>query len=355
MRTMVLAAALAATLAVPYAVRAAPVQLTQLASFSCTYEQCGTSVGARTKGAGRYLYAATPGVGLKVFDIRTPSAPVLLTTVSSMTQGGDVIAGGRYLYLVSGGGIQVADARDPAAPVLAGQVGFSAGGGNFSAMSGKYVYAGLKVVDVSDPAAPAVVGSLPISGAGTPWGLAISGTNAYVVDDGGRVHIIDVSDPTAAIEIAYLDLGEPAYDIAIAGTYAYVVTHAWFCDDEGCTRIPGHLQILDISCPPGVSVVSSIVRPKAPEGILVSGGYAYLSEQSTNFFSYAGEVTVVDVRSPATPVDVAWAGTPSFANSYVLGYGPQGITVAGSAVYVTTPWNLYVYSAFTANGPAQCH
>jgi len=333
---------------------AAPVPLTPLASLSCSYLTCGISVGARIKSAGRYLYTEAAGVGLNVYDVRTPSAPALLTTVASLRQGGDVIVSGRYIYLVSNGGVQIADAVNPAAPVLVGQVGFTSLSATMSGMSGKYIYAGLKIVDISDPTVPTVVGSLPVSGPGTPNGLALSGTNAYVTDDSGRVHILDVSDPTAASEVGYIDLGEPAYDIAISGTYAYVVTHGDYCDDEGCTKSPGHLTVLDISGSSFASVVSSVGRPKAPEGIFISGGYAYLSELSTNFYSYAGELTVVDIRSPTAPKDVAWAGTVTFAGSYSLGYSPQGVAVIGNAAYVTTPWNLYVYSAFKDSQPPQC-
>ena len=214
-------------------------------------------------------------------------------------------------------------------------------------MSGKYVFAGLSVVDVSDPTAPARVGTLPISGSAYATGIAVSGTNAYVTDLAGRVHVLDVSDPTAAIETGYLDLGEPAYDVAISGTYAYVVAHGEYCDDEGCTHMQGHLYVLDISGPSCPRLVTSVGRPKASEGILVSGGYAYIAEQSINFYFAYGELTVVDVRNPAAPVDVAWDGDR-------LGYAPQGIAMMGSAVYVTSPWNLFVYGAFTATPPSQC-
>jgi len=223
----------------------------------------------------------------------------------------------------------------------------SSAGGAFAAVYGKYLFAGLNVVVVSDPTAPTVVGRLPLSGSGTPTGLAVSGTNAYVVDDSGRLHIVDVSDPRASGEIGYVDFGEPAYDVAISGTYAYVVTHGWYCDDEGCTRVNGSLRILDISGGSCAKPVSTIGRPKAPEGVLVSGGYAYVVEQSTNFYTYAGQLTVVDVRNAAAPVDVAWAGTPSW-NSYVIGYGPQGVAALGNSIYLTTPWGLYVYAAFSA-------
>jgi hypothetical protein len=332
----------------------ATTQLTQIASTSCTYGQCGDAMGARFKNAGRYLYVEVGGTGLNVFDIRNPASPVLLTTVASLTAGGDVIVGGRYLYLVSGGGIQIADAKDPAAPVLVGGLSFQSGSRTFSAISGKYVYAGLNVVDVSDPAAPAVVSRLPVSGPGTPNGIALSGTNAYVTDDSGRVHILDVSEPTAATEMGYLDLGEPAYDIAISGTYAFVVTHGDYCDDEGCTRTPGHLQVLDISGPSCARLVTSIGRPKGTEGILISGGYAYLTERSCTFYSYQDELTVVDISNPSAPFDVAYAGNTGNSLSAAFGYGIMGVAVSGSAVFVTTPWNFYVYNAYKSGQQLQC-
>jgi hypothetical protein len=328
--------------------------LTQIGSISCTYGQCGDAMGARFKNAGRYLYVEVAGTGLNVFDIRNPGSPVLLTTATSLKQGGDVIESGRYLYLVSGGGIQVADAKDPTAPILVGQVTFPSPSATLSAISGKYVYAGLNVVDVSDPTAPIVVGSLPVSGPGTPNGIAISGTNAYVTDDSGRVHILDISDPKAATEMGYLDLGEPAYDIAISGTYAYVVTHGWYCDDEGCTRIPGHLQVLDISGPSCARLVTSIGRPKGAEGIVVSGGYAYLSEKSCTFYTYQDELTVVDISNPSAPFDVAYTGNTGNSLSAAFGYGIQGVAVIGNTAFVTTPWNLFVYNAYTSSQQLQC-
>ena len=93
-----------------------------------------------------------------------------------------------------------------------------------------------------------------------------------------------------------LDLGEPAYDLALSGTYGYVVTHSVYCDDEACTMSQGHLTVLDLGVPASPRVVSSIGRPKAPRG------------------------------------DRPWS------------YG-----------YVETPWNQFVFNAYASSAPPVCY
>ena len=135
---------------------------------------------------------------------------------------------------------------------------------------------------------------------------------------------------------------------------AYVVTHGQYCDEEGCTRIPGHLQVLDISGPSCARLVTSIGRPKGTEGIVISGGYAYLSERSCTFYSYQDELTVVDISNPSAPFDVAYAGNTGNSLSAAFGYGIQGVAVIGNAAFVTTPSNFFVYNAYTSGQQLQC-
>ena len=96
---------------------------------------------------------------------------------------------------------------------------------------------GLRVIDVSTPSAPVEVGFVD-----TPdraWSVAVEGRYAYVVwgvsypSEGGLL-VIDVSTPSAPVEVGSVGGLGDARDVAVAGGYAYVVWGAWYPDAGVC-------------------------------------------------------------------------------------------------------------------------
>ena len=111
-------------------------------------------------------------------------------------------------------------------------------GGTVSAVvaQGHYVYAGigseLAVLDISIPEQPERVGYVVLPG--LVKNIIVSGDHAYVVD--GNLHVVDVSDPTAPVQVGSLDTQNRSQDIAVhalvtdAGRQVYV-----YVADNECT------------------------------------------------------------------------------------------------------------------------
>jgi len=85
---------------------------------------------------------------------------------------------------------------------------------------------GLKIVDVSDPANPAVIGA-----AETPtyaWDVAVAGDFAFVTVHGlgssapGKLIIFDITDPTAPKQVGEIETAGPARGVEAVGNDVYV-------------------------------------------------------------------------------------------------------------------------------------
>src|SRR2546426_5815546 len=84
---------------------------------------------------------------------------------------------------------------------------------------------------------PVLVGTWPGIPRGDALAVAVSGAHAYVAAGDGGLLVIDLTNPTAPVQVSsYLTSGE-ALAVVIAGNYAYVA-----CGDAG-------LQVIDVSNP----------------------------------------------------------------------------------------------------------
>ncbi len=93
------------------------------------------------------------------------------------------------------------------------------------AVSGTHAYvadylSGLQVIDIANPASLQIVGSVDTPGAA--WGVAVSGTHAYVADYGSGLQVIDITNPASPAIVNGVDTPNFAYGVAVSGTHAYV-------------------------------------------------------------------------------------------------------------------------------------
>lgn len=207
-------------------------------------------------------------------------------------------------YLVAWGyGLVVADLSDPAQPTELGRLEY--GFPSAVAASGDFAYLGtatnggiLQVVDVSDPAHPTPRGALGVT---TINRLQVHGDYVYAADELSGVHVFDVSDPDAPVEVALWSdgcadtLGMVASDIELNadGTLAAVA-----CGTG--------MQLLDLS------------QPAAPVRV---GGYAidYWTARPTvavhgdrAWFADAQGLREFDVSVPSTPVQLGETTTMAY-------------------------------------------
>jgi hypothetical protein len=83
-----------------------------------------------------------------------------------------------------------------------------------------YGNSGLRIIDVSTPTAPVEVGFLNFGGHAR--GVYVSGRYAYVASGGSGLRIIDVSNPTNPVEVGFFDKG--GVGVYVSDSYAYVAS-----------------------------------------------------------------------------------------------------------------------------------
>ena len=76
------------------------------------------------------------------------------------------------------------------------------------------------MIDITTPSAPVEVGFVDTPG--YACGVAVVGSHAYVADDYEGLRVIDVTTPSAPVEVGFVDTPGYAEGVAVAGGYAYV-------------------------------------------------------------------------------------------------------------------------------------
>jgi hypothetical protein len=196
------------------------------------------------------------------------------------------------------------------------------GGASAVAVDAHYAYVGiggyLVTIDVGDPATPRAVRSDELSAIAE--GIAVKSGWAYVALGQDGMHVIDVTDPTVAPR-SIISASDPAWDIALADRYAYVVAGA-------------AVQVLDVSDPARPLKVANVALPAAAQRVVVAGGYAYV---------VADGLRVLDVRDPTAPKVVATYDVTTL-----------DVAVAGHYGYVATgTGELQIIDLTDPTAPAQ--
>jgi hypothetical protein len=169
------------------------------------------------------------------------------------------------------------------------------------AVSGTYAYvadgSSLQVIDISDPQNPGVLGS--VATPGNAWAVAVSGSYVYVADDDYGLQVVDISNPASPQIVGAADTPNFAYGVAVSGGHAYVADAA------------SGLQVIDISNPTIPQIVGSADTPGIAEGIAVRGTYAYIADGDSG-------LQLVDISEPESPLIVGSVDTPGHANGVAV-------------------------------------
>jgi len=164
----------------------------------------------------------------------------------------------------------------------------------------------LHVFDLSDPSAPTVLGKL--GGLGNTRQIAVRGGVAYITAREDGVFIVDVRDASRPKLLCHYDPIEVATGVDVSGDVLFVA-----CRSHG-------VQLVDVSepCKP---LHLGVARTGEAQSIAVRNGYAYVGVWGTS------ELVVVDARNPREPRIAA--------RCPLDGYG-DGVAVRGDTVYVAT-------------------
>ena len=297
-----------------------------------------SSVGNNLTGisvVGSYAYVINDSLNtLQIFDVSNPTAPTLLGSVSTGSNGCTnaatyircaIYVQGRYAYVANytSNTLQIFGISNPSSPVL---ISTTATGSNPSSLyvQGSYAYvvnAGsntFQVFNVSNPTSPTLVYTANTYNG--PHSIYVQGRYAYVgsVSGLGGLQIFDISNPTTPTAVSNISLGgDSANAIYVQGHYAYIA------DTSNAA-----LRIFDISNPANpvqVGVDGNIGGSDDVSSVYVQGRYAYIGD------AYDGSVCTVDVSNPALPTQVGNCGSG--------GQYPLSIAVQGRYAYAVSSNN----------------
>jgi len=178
------------------------------------------------------------------------------------------------------------------------------------ALSGSYAYmatgeSGLQTIDVSNPASPTLQSTYNTPS--SAYGVALSGSCAYVADYTSGLQIIDVSNPASLTWKGKYDTLGKAYDVALSGSYAYVADYT------------SGLQIIDVSNPASPTLTSTYDTPGNAYDVALSGSCAYMADGTSG-------LQIIDVSNPASPILKGTYNTPG---------STYGVALSGSYAYVS--------------------
>jgi hypothetical protein len=288
--------------------------------------------------SGNYCYLGW-GSAVSVLDISDPYNPfdVSRITVTSPFAPSDICVDDTMLYITDFAYLWIESVSDPTQPRQLGK--YQPPGSGESPVgvvaSGSVAYVatqsgggadprGLRILDVSDPSSISELAYLPMTH--STGRLCLRGDYLYLVDYIVMLHVIDVSDPSAPVDMGQVDLGGfMVNDVCVEGEYAYVAA-----DDAG-TQI---VDISDSSSPDYVSFIWPTWRYTHSAHVVNS--LAYIADDSTG-------VRVVNVVDPMSTVETGYYVHSSsvmdahYSNGYIYAalsdsallvleyYGPQGI------------------------------
>jgi hypothetical protein len=243
----------------------------------------------------------------------------------------EVVSSDGLVYFAVGDTVRVLDVSMPAGPVPAGQVLLLSGVGDL-AISGAHLFlttcpradCSLLVFDVSDPSHPIELGSCALGSAG---GIAVSGGLAYVTSDASLV-VIDLSDPSAPVEIGSATTPLPAYDVALAGSHAFVVGDEY---NLSTGVYDGYLSVVDVSDPAEPAAIATYPwTGSSVGGVGVAGDHVFVTADPAG-------LRVVNVSIPGAPVEVGsypviGEGVTPVGSHLLVGAGASGLRILDVSV-----------------------
>jgi hypothetical protein len=287
-----------------------------------------------------FAYLAVKNIGVQVIDIIDHQAPKAIGSTETLDHVNDIgrinnmAVADDFAYLTKGGfGLEVIDFTNPRSPTVVGHAD-TPGNARDVTIAGNFAYvadgySGLTLIDISDPQSPLVISSTKTS----PFNhfahaVAIAGNFAYIAGASGLT-VMDISHSLPVVISSTSTPGGNAREIAISGKYAYVVTDG------------GDLHVIDITNSQSPMLVgrthssfSSSSFLFDPYYVSISNGYVYVSD------GYRG-LQVIDISNPQLPTVISRTDTSGFFN---------GLATAGNFVYVAANHRLSILpSALSSN------
>ncbi len=312
---------------------------------------------------GNYAYVARGTGGLAIIDTSNPAAPVLRNTILPFAHADisdvQVIDGIAYIANeVPQGtptpwvGLFIYDVRNPLAPVELGRLEWGAGGGYHlgcdahsvtvevtPTATNAYLSSGITgdmaIFDVSNPAVPVYLSEI-LSPVWAYYSQAhdcvVRNGLAYISWLGGGFTIHDVSNPTAPVQLAHVPTANVnqsfIYHLALSSDGQSLVT-------TGETTGSDPVKVWNISNLGAITLAGSFVSPggAVPHQVSVLGNYAYLAYLTDG-------LRILDISNPALPVSVGQYDPEAGSGSAFVG-GYSVFATAGNVYLSHTSGGLY--------------
>lgn len=291
--------------------------------------------------SGSHAYVTAREGGLYVFDVSTPSSPVMVRTLPEFEDARNLAIDGENLFLTMGGygtgELVILDITDPAIPVTISRFPFDSDVWNvFVAPPRAYTggTGGLSIIDITDPAQP----SLIASGLFPADDVYVSGNYAFLAGGFSGLTVVDISDPMEMTEVDFFTdnrgVGFFAESVYIQDNYAFIggsyglvvfdiynplSVYPMVFYDSALWGVDVHilgsqaylaaasqgLKVIDISRPDSLEEIGSYPSVGSIHGFEISGDFAYVQ-------GGAGDLFIIDMSDPSQPrvIDQYPLGTP---------------------------------------------
>jgi hypothetical protein len=275
---------------------------------------------------GKYAYVAA-NESLRILDVSEPAAPIEVGTYRIIGLVDDIAIDGNTLYTATDRGMRITDVTVRTEPTVVG-----AYQDDLFALRGKVIIAGsyaylittdgTRIIDISKPTAPRLV-SIYVGGTYVV-DIVVEGHFAYLArancginpDCEGGLQVVDVSNPSAPIQVENYPLPGGAYSVAVRGSRLYI-------------GVLNGIKVLDISDPMHPTSVSDISLAATPHDLLAIGDRLFASDPGT--------VSILDV---ADPTDA------HILDSYNASDSINEIAFADNILYVGTSSGLHILNIF---------
>ena len=222
------------------------------------------------------------GGSISILDVTTLHEPRILSTLFTPGSALDIDAEAGLICIADGSdGLTLVEAADPANPSIIGRLQ-SIGFVSCVALAGSVALVGsdtaLYTVDVSSPATPVILDQ--IAGPGCAH-IVIEGTLAYVSSDCCGFGIYDLGNPGDLRLLGSFDATSYMTDLAVSLPYVYLAGSMY------------GFGVIDVSNPTAPVQVAWLPGPEYAQGVDARGGRAYVVN--------GWGVTVYDIENPTAP------------------------------------------------------
>lgn len=183
----------------------------------------------------------------------------------------------------------------------------------------------LVVMNISDPEEAAELGSIVLPS--VILGITIEGNFVYVADWRAGLRIIDISTPSNPSEVGFLNTNGYAYKVVVQGGFAFLADGY-----EG-------LRIIDVSNPTTPQEVGFYDTEGTAKDISISNQYAYIADKM-------GGTRIIDVSNPINPFEV-------YNIELIDSDGAESVSLSGDYAYISEGSNIRVFDVSNPVDPIQ--